>query len=212
LVYLYQVVGVMHEYVAVACSLLAQTYYAGSNIEQAILFEQRALCLYERMGGGSSNSGTSGSSSGYDSYQVIHSHNFLATLYSKLKFGHKMAAKHMVRYLYLQRIACGQYHSDMNNSLIKLGNIYQSIGRLDQACKAYQYALSKSIPNTINFGTCLHLLAKVFYLGNQHEDALTHVREVSYILLLDSYYDPLSSVTICLHPLPHCFSHPILGI
>ena len=181
LVYLYQAVGVMHEYVAVACSLLAQTYYTGGNIEQAILFEQRALCLYERMGGGNGSGSSSGSSSGYDSYQVMHCHNFLATLYTKLKYGQKMAAKHMVRYLYLQRIACGQYHSDMNNSLIKLGGIYESVGQLVQACKTYQYALNKSIPNTINYATCLHLLAKVFHLSSNHKNALSHVREVSFI-------------------------------
>ena len=93
-----------------------------------------------------------------------------------------MAAKHMVRYLYLQRIACGQYHSDMNNSLIKLGGIYESVGQLVQACKTYQYALDKSIPNTINYATCLHLLAKGFHLRSNHKNALSHVREVSFIL------------------------------
>ena len=161
LVYLYQAVGVMHEYVAVACSLLAQTYHAGQNIEQAILFEQRALCLYERM--------STSSSAGYDSYQVIHSHNFLATLFTKIKNGQKMAAKHMVRYLYLQRISCGQYHSDMNNSLIKLGSIYQSVGRLDQACKTYQYALRKSIPHTINYGTNFLLLSEIVCASQTRE-------------------------------------------
>ena len=71
-VFLYQAVGVMHEYVAIACSLLAQCYHAGNNITQAILYEQRALCLYERL-------------KGFDCYQVIHSHNFLATLHMKEK-------------------------------------------------------------------------------------------------------------------------------
>jgi hypothetical protein len=81
----------------------------------------------------------------------------------------------------VQRIACGQYHSDMNNSLIKLGGIYESVGQLVQACKTYQYALNKSIPNTINYATCLHLLAKVFHLSSNHKNALSHVREVSFI-------------------------------
>ena len=166
LVYLYQAVGVMHEYVAVACSLLAQVYHAGGSVQQAILFEQRALCLYERL-------------KGFDSYQVIHSHNFLATLWCKQKNGEKKAAKHMIRHLYLQRMACGQYHSDLNNSLIKLGTIYQAVGRLDQAAKTYQYALQKSVPNTIDYATCLHLLAKAYHLSSKHKEALTNVREVS---------------------------------
>jgi len=166
LVYLYQAVGVMHEYVAVTCSLLAQCYHFGNNVPQAILFEQRALCLYERL-------------KGFDAFQVIHSHNFLATLHSKVKNGEKMAAKHMVRYLYLQRMACGQYHSDMNNNLIKLGTIYQSVGRLDQAAKTYQYALQKSLPNSIDSATCLHLLAKAYHLSKRRKEALAHVRGVS---------------------------------
>jgi len=164
LVYLYQAVGVMHEYVAVACSLLAQVYHAGGSVQQAILFEQRALCLYERL-------------KGFDSYQVIHSHNFLATLWCKQKNGEKKAAKHMIRHLYLQRMSCGQYHSDLNNSLIKLGTIYQAVGRLDQAAKTYQYALQKSVPNTIDYATCLHLLAKAYHLSSKHKEALTNVRE-----------------------------------
>merc|ERR1711871_139632 len=172
LVYLYQAVGVMHEYVAMCCTLMAKVYSmsaaatgddnAEDGIRMAILYERRALCAYERL-------------KGFDSYQVMQSHNFLATLLTRAKHYH-LAAKHMIRYIYLQRLALGSFHAEENSALIKLGSIYQGVGRLDQAVRVYDFALRKCMERgdseSLEAANCRHLLARCFHLSSQHRNAI----------------------------------------
>jgi len=179
LVFLYQSVGVMHEYVAVCCTLMAKVYNTSAagaddrntedSLRMAILYERRALCVYERL-------------KGFDAYQVMQSHNFLANLLTRAQ-DHHVAAKHMIRYIYLQRLALGSFPAEENSALVKLGSIYQNVGRLDQAVRVYDFALRKCMEQgdaeSLEAANCRHLLARCFHMSGQYKNAIVQ-EQVAY--------------------------------
>merc|ERR1712159_545586 len=82
----------------------------------------------------------------------------------------------MIRYIYLQRLALGTFHADENSALVKLGSIYQNVGRLDQAVRIYDFALRKCMEQghveSLEAANCRHLLARCFHLSGQHRNAI----------------------------------------
>ncbi|CAN0118297.1 unnamed protein product, partial [Discosporangium mesarthrocarpum] len=153
----------MHKKYPSALTIQARVMYLSGDLEAAVAFQLKALAFYEQL-------------TGFDSSQVINSHEHLAIYYTLLGEYHKGLA-HMRAFCYLLEVTCGPHHPELATGYHRMGRNYQEVGHVIMALnRCYQEALQREPGNHLLHPRVHHNVAETLELIGVYKDALKHER------------------------------------
>jgi protein TIF31 len=160
LMFLYQTVGVVHEDAGSCCQMIASALFQEKDFEQAILYQKRAINVYERL-------------YGRDCAACLQGYIFLATMLQQMQ-QHDLAIQYMGHVIFYRNIMCGTGMSTCTSSYMKLGSLYQEAQHFETARQCYYEALKMSAENPLDTAASLHHLAVVSTTIAQFKNALEY--------------------------------------
>jgi len=160
LLFLYQTVGVIHEDAASCCQILASVLFQDKDFEQAIVYQKRAINVYERL-------------YGKDCAACLQGYTMLSSMLQHTR-EHALAIQYTGLVIFYKSIMCGTTMGTCSSNYMKLGSLYQEAQHFEKAMQCYLEALKMSAENPLETAGCLHHLALISTSIGQFKSALEY--------------------------------------
>ncbi len=175
-----------YEYVTEATTLYTQIYGA-VHVEVGKCFELQATIIFQV---GEPDVGLTQlkkalaifwQTTGFDSYEAINAHHTLALFLQSMRGRVDEAVFHFHACTYLIELVAGPHSPELPQQYLRLGTVYQELGRLQEAyqCHGLAYEKARHVPDTVQEALMAHHLAGLEAAFTLYKEALNH-EKVSY--------------------------------